>query len=61
MESYERKLYNILTNDHDESGESARLNHMLFGDDEFSGVRRAEALDKMREKMEIDSLNGMGG
>ena len=44
MESYERKLYNILTNDHDESGESARLNHMLFGDDEFSGVRAVNSL-----------------
>ena len=37
MEQWEENLYHKLTDEHDESGETARLNYLLFGDNEWSG------------------------
>ena len=55
MEQWELNLYERLTNEHDESGETAELNYQLFGNNEWSGIARAEALEKMKDKMEIES------
>lgn len=60
MEKWERDLYRKLTDEHDESGETARLNYQLFGDNEWSGVDRAATLERMRDEMEADSWGHFG-
>lgn len=55
MERCEYELYHKLTNEHDESGETAYLNNRLFGDNEWSGIDRADALERMKRDMEINS------
>ena len=58
MSNIDRMIYDILTNEHDESGITAQLNYELFGDDEWSGVRRAEALEAMKNQIDADSYQG---
>lgn len=55
MSNFDRKLYNVLTSD-TETGN--RLNYEMFGDNEWSGVDRAEYLDKLRDRMDADSYQG---
>lgn len=56
MSKYDSDLYNILTNE--DSDLSRELNYKLFGDNEWSGVDRANYLDELREKIEADSYQG---
>ena len=60
MEQWEKDLYNKLTNEHDESGETARLNRLVFGEEhgDWYGVDRARKLESMRARMEADSYQG---
>lgn len=55
MSRYDNDLYEILTGDSDLS---RKLNYELFGDNEWSGVDRAEYLDGLRERIEADSYQG---
>ena len=55
MSDYDRKIYKILTSDTDAGRE---LNNQLFGDNEWSGVDRAEYLDNLKNKIEADSYQG---
>ena len=56
MSSFDSDLYNILTNE--DSDISRELNYKLFGDNEWSGVDRAEYLDNLRDRIEADSYQG---
>lgn len=55
MSEMDRKIYDVLTSD---TEEGSKLNHSLFGDNEWSGVERAEYLDKLKNRMEADSYQG---
>ena len=55
MSEIDRKIYDVLTSD---TEEGTNLNYALFGDNEWSGVERAEYLDKLRNRMEADSYQG---
>jgi len=56
MSKYDSDLYNILTNEDLEVGRE--LNYRLFGDNEWSGVDRAEYLDNLKDRIEADSYQG---
>jgi hypothetical protein len=56
MSKYDNDLYNILTNE--DSDTSRELNYKLFGDNEWSGVDRANYLDNLRDRIEADSYQG---
>lgn len=56
MNRYDSDLYDILTNE--DSDMSRELNYRLFGDNEWSGVDRAEYLDNLRNRIEADSYQG---
>lgn len=49
MSDMDKKIYDILTSD---TEASATLNHTLFGDNELSGVQRAEYLDRLKDRQE---------
>lgn len=55
MSDFDRRLYDVLTSD-TETG--ARLSYEMFGDNEWSGVDRAEYLNKLRDRMDADSYQG---
>ena len=56
MSKYDNDLYKILTNE--DSDISRELNYKLFGDNEWSGVDRANYLDNLKERIEADSYQG---
>ena len=56
MNNYEIELYKILSNE--DSDISRELNYKLFGDNEWSGVDRANYLDNLRDRIEADSYQG---
>ena len=56
MSRYDSDLYNILTNEDSDIGRE--LNYRLFGDNEWSGVNRANYLDNLRDRIEADSYQG---
>lgn len=53
MSRYDNDLYKILTNE--DSDISRELNHKLFGDNEWSGVDRANYLNNLKNRIEADS------
>ena len=55
MSDFDRRLYDTLTSD-TETG--TRLNYEMFGDNEWSGVDRAEYLEKLRDRIDADSYQG---
>lgn len=55
MSDADKRMYDILTSD---TEASATLNHTLFGDNEWSGVQRAEYLDRLKDRIEADSYQG---
>ena len=55
MSDFDRRLYDVLTSD-TETG--ARLNYEMFGDNEWSGVDRAEYLERLRDRINADSYQG---
>ena len=55
MSDIDRQIYDILTSD-TETG--AILNHEMFGDNEWSGVNRAECLERLRDRIDADSYQG---
>ena len=55
MSNIDGKIYDILTSD-TEMG--AKLNYEMFGDNEWSGVNRAEYLERLRDRMDADSYQG---
>lgn len=55
MSDFDRKLYDVLTSD-TETG--AKLSHEMFGDNEWSGVDRAEYLERLRDRIDADSYQG---
>ena len=56
MSRYDNDLYNILINEDSDVGRE--LNYRLFGDNEWSGVNRAEYLDNLKNRIEADSYQG---
>ena len=57
MSDFDSRLYKALTSD---TERSAELNYELFGDNEWSGVDRAEYLERLKDKIDADSW-GYGG
>jgi hypothetical protein len=55
MSDFDRRLYDVLTSD-TETGN--RLNYEMFGDNEWSGVDRAEYLERLRDRIDADSYQG---
>lgn len=55
MSDFDRRLYDILTSDTEDSLE---LQHKLFGNNEWSEVDKAEYLNNLRSRMEADSYQG---
>ena len=55
MSDIDRRIYDILNSD-TETGN--RLSYEIFGDNEWSGVDRAEYMERLRDRIEADSYQG---
>lgn len=56
MSEYDVDLYRILTDE--DSDISRELNYKLFGDNEWSGIDKANYLNGLKERIEADSYQG---